>query len=45
MFVATPEGKIVKRLTNVEGYDAEELTPEMANSIAFVARVTGRTFM
>ena len=41
MFVATPEGKIVKRLTNVEGYDAEGAYSWDGKLIAFCSTRDG----
>ena len=34
MFVATPKGKIIKRLTNTEGYDAEGALIDQVTGLA-----------
>ena len=41
MFVATPKGKIVKRLTNIEGYDAEGAYSSNGKVIAFCSTRDG----
>ncbi len=41
MFVATPKGKIIKRLTNAEGYDAEGAYSKDGKLIAFCSTRDG----